>query len=113
MKQSRKDPYSIIKHLHVTEKTRVLQELKNSEGNRSVSRCETPKYVFLVDKKATKPEIAGAVEEIYNERNVKVVRVNTLNTKGKKRRVRGKLGKTASFKKAIVTLEKGDNLEDI
>lgn len=108
-----KDPYEIIKHRHVTEKARVLQELKNAKSNRSLKRFELPKYVFVVDKKANKKEIALALEQIYADKKVRVKSVNTINVKGKPRRVRGRQGKTASFKKAIVTLEKEDSLDEV
>ncbi|MCB1111382.1 MAG: 50S ribosomal protein L23 [Chlamydiales bacterium] len=106
-------PYQVIKNMHVTEKSRVLQELKNATSNPCVSRCEAPKYVFLVDVRANKKEIAQAVEEIYSEKNIKVAKVNTINVKGKRRRVRGRAGKARDFKKAIVTLETNDSLDDV
>lgn len=107
------NPYQIIKHMHVTEKTRMLQELKNAKSNRCVARCESPKYTFIVDPKANKKEIAQAVEAIYSDKNIKVVGVNTINVPSKMRRVRGRYGMTAGFKKAIVTLDKGDSLDTI
>lgn len=107
-----KNPYEVIKRLHVTEKSMMLENLKNATGNRSLSRCKSPKYVFIVDIEATKPEVADAIEEIYKERNVKVVAVNTSRTKGKTRRVRGRIGTTSDFKKAVVTLQEGDSLSD-
>lgn len=110
---SKKDPYQIIKHQLVTEKTRVLQELKNAESNASLRRCESPKYVFVVDKNANKAEITKAIEEIYNDRSITVVAVNTINVKPKARRVRGRLGLKPGFKKAIITLEKGDSLDNV
>lgn len=108
-----KDPYHIIKHQHITEKSQMLEGLKNSKSNQSIARFELPKYVFIVDKQANKQEIASALEEIYREKNIKVVAVNTINVKPKQRRVRGRLGMTKSFKKAIVTLENGDNLDNV
>lgn len=111
MTTRRKDPYAIIKHLHITEKSKVLQELKNAISNPSVKRCESPKYVFIVDKAANKQEIKQAVEEIYKEKNIKVMKVNTIQVKSKARRVRGREGMTASFKKAVVTLDVGDSIE--
>lgn len=108
-----KNPYEIIKHQHVTEKANMLQELKNAKSNPSLARCESPKYVFIVDRKATKHEIAHALEEIYHDRNIKVVAVNTINVKAKPRRVRGRLGTKSAFKKAIVTLEKDDSLDNL
>ncbi len=108
-----KSPYQIIKHQLVTEKALMLQELKNAKSNPSLARCESPKYVFVVDKNATKPQIARALEAIYHDKKIKVVAVNTINVIAKPRRVRGRIGKKASFKKAIVTLEKGDSLDNV
>ncbi len=108
-----RSPYEIIKHRHVTEKSRMLQELKNAQSNPSLRRFELPKYVFIVEKTANKQEIAQAIEEIYAEKKIKVVSVNTINVKGKPRRVRGRIGRRPNFKKAVVTLEKNDNLDDV
>lgn len=108
-----KNPYQIIKHQHVTEKAVMLQELKNAESNVSLKRCKSPKYVFVVDRGANKQEIAAALEEIYKEKNIKVVAVNTINIKAKPRRVRGRVGAKSAFKKAIVTLEEGDSLDNL
>lgn len=110
---TKKNPYHIVKSKHVTEKAMMLQELKNNESNSSVKRCESPKYVFVVDKSATKPEIAMAVEEIYKEKGIKVLSVNTITLKPKTRRVRGRTGTRSGLKKAVVTLEKGDSLDNI
>jgi large subunit ribosomal protein L23 len=110
---SKKDPYQVVKHQLVTEKSLVLQELKNSKSNPSVSRCESPKYVFVVDRKANKGDIAKAIEDIYSDKNIKVVAVNTINVKPKARRVRGRAGMKPGFKKAVVTLEKGDSLDNV
>ncbi|ADI38849.1 50S ribosomal protein L23 [Waddlia chondrophila 2032/99] len=109
----KKDPYQVVKSIHVTEKAMTLQQLVNNDSNRCVQRCESPKYVFVVDKRANKNEIAEAVEQIYKENNIKVVSVNTINLKPKKRRVRGRAGFRPGIKKAIVTLEKGDTIENI
>lgn len=109
----KKDPYQIVKHQHVTEKAQVLEGLKNAKSNPCIARCESPKYVFIVDPSANKQEIAWALEEIYREKNIKVVDVNTINVKAKARRVRGHLGMKKSFKKAVVTLEKGDSLDTL
>lgn len=113
IKMTKKDPYQIVKSKYVTEKSMMLQELKNAESNPSLRRCESPKYVFLVDQKANKNEIADALEVIYKDSNIKVQSVNTINLKGKKRRVRGRKGTRPARKKAIVTLEKGDSLDNI
>ena len=68
----------------------------------SMAMTAEKKYVFVVAKTATKPEIASAVKELFN---VDVLSVNTMNMKGKTKRVRYNIGRTASWKKAIVTLK--------
>ncbi|CAM0117772.1 50S ribosomal protein L23 [Rhabdochlamydiaceae symbiont of Dictyostelium giganteum] len=108
----RKDPYEIIESRYVTEKSRVLGSLHTNSHNPSVKRCDSPKYVFLVDKKATKLEIAHAVEEIYKEQNIQVTKVNTIIMKPKPRTVRGRKGMKKAFKKAVVTLKAGDVIGD-
>ena len=110
---NRSNPYEIVKCRHVTEKSFTLERLKDSESNPSLKRCQTAKYVFLVHPQATKQLIKQAVEEIYKEKKVKVIAVNTITRKPKPRRVRGRLGKTSGLKKAIVTLEKGDSLDEV
>ena len=60
------------------------------------------KYTFKVNKKATKVDIANAVEKLFS---VKVVNVNTITVKGKEKRVGVHVGKTADWKKAIVTID--------
>ena len=68
----------------------------------SMSEAENKKYVFAVDRAATKIEIAKAVEEVFG---VKVVKVNTLHVTGKlKRTGRYPAGRQSSWKKAVVTL---------
>ncbi len=108
----KKSPFDIVKSRHVTEKARVMEQLQFNSSNKSVKKCDAPKYVFVVDKKANKREIADAIEEIYAERKIKVVAVNTINAKPKKKRLRGRPGLKPGFKKAIVTLEAGDSIED-
>ncbi|RTZ68443.1 MAG: 50S ribosomal protein L23 [Aquificaceae bacterium] len=70
------------------------------------------KLVFEVHIKATKPEIKKAVEMVFG---VKVKKVNTMIVKPKRKRVltrRGRLyGKTKKWKKAIITLEKGQKID--
>ncbi len=108
-----KTPYSIIKSRHVTEKASVLQSLKDLSSNKAVRKFTLPKYVFVVDKKANKTEIAQAIEQIYAHKNIKVTSVNTINVKSKIRTVRGRMGKTGAFKKAIVTLSEGNAIDDV
>lgn len=91
-----KNPYDIVQRVRLTEKGSALQERDNS-------------YVFAVQPRANKVEIRQAVERIFN---VKVVRVNTMNCRGKMRRARTKqAGLTSNWKKAIVTLKEGDKID--
>ena len=69
---------------------------------------EHNKVVFRVAQDATKDEIAAAVEELFK---VKVIKVNTLNVKGKTKRFRGHLGRRSDIKKAIVTLQEGQTID--
>lgn len=108
-----KNPYQIVKHQYVTEKSMMLQRLKTAESNASLKRCKSPKYVFIVDRNANKHAIAQAIEEIYKNEGIKVVAVNTINVKAKARRVRGRAGFKSAFKKAIVTLRPDDNLDNV
>ena len=73
----------------------VVTEKSNDE-------LQQGKYTFKVNKKATKVEIAKAVEKLFE---VKVSKVNTMIVKGKTKRVRYKEGKTPDWKKAIVTID--------
>lgn len=113
MRPAHKNAHVVIKSQYVTEKTETLLNLQHSESNRCTKACNRPKYVFIVDAHANKCEIKQALEEIYKEQKINVHSVNTLNTKPKSRRYRGRKGQTKAFKKAIVTLDVGDKLEDI
>ncbi len=73
----------------------VVTEKSNDE-------LQQGKYTFEVNKKATKVEIANAVEKLFE---VKVLKVNTMNVNGKKKRVGYHQGKTSDWKKAIVTID--------
>ena len=67
----------------------------------SMDKLADKKYTFKVDAKATKPEIAKAVEELFG---VKVACVNTINMKKKPKRLGVHFGYTSEWKKAVVTL---------
>jgi large subunit ribosomal protein L23 len=68
---------------------------------KSMSGIQDKKYTFKVAKNTNKIEIAKAVEELFG---VKVAKVNTLNVRGRSKRMGLHSGYTASWKKAIVTL---------
>ena len=68
---------------------------------------EQNKYVFIVQPTATKTQIKEAVAKLFK---VKVVGCTTMNVLGKMKRLRGKPGRTASYKKAIVRLADGETI---
>ena len=82
---------------------------------RSYSLFQGGRYTFRVASDATKPEIARALEEVYEAQGIKVVAVNTINIRGKVRRTgrRGVTGRTSNWKKAIVTLQEGQQLQGL
>ena len=86
--------YDVILAPVITEKATLL-----SEQN---------KVVFRVAMDSTKDEISAAVEELFK---VEVIKVNTLITKGKKKRFRGRIGVRSDVKKAIVTLAEGQSID--
>lgn len=85
----------VIKAPIVTEKTQSIQ----SNGK---------KIVLKVDKKANKVQIKQAVKEAFG---VDAVSINTVNVRSKKKRVGRYTGATKAYKKAIVTLKEGSNLD--
>ena len=86
--------YDIVLAPHITEKSTMLSE------NNAV--------VFKVAGTASKPEIKAAVEALFN---VKVTGVNTIVTKGKTKKWKGKPYKRSDVKKAIVTLAEGQSID--
>jgi large subunit ribosomal protein L23 len=68
---------------------------------------EQNKYVFIVQQSATKIQIKEAVKRLFN---VKVIDCTTMNVFGKMKRLRGKPGRTSSFKKAIVRIAEGETI---
>ncbi|HSM00815.1 MAG TPA: 50S ribosomal protein L23 [Acidimicrobiia bacterium] len=90
-----KDPRDVIIEPIVSEKSYDLIEDDNT-------------YTFLVDRRTTKTEIREAVESIFD---VRVVRVNTMNRKGKRKRTGWVYGTRSSSKRALVTLAEGDEID--
>ena len=87
--------FEIIKTVRLTEKGTRQGENYNQ-------------YTVVADPRANKTQIRQAVQELFK---VKVLRVNTLNVRGKPRRQRtAQAGVTSSWKKAIVTLKEGDKI---
>jgi large subunit ribosomal protein L23 len=87
--------FDIVKTVRLTEK-----------GTRQGEKFN--QYTIVADRRATKPQIRTAVQELFK---VKVVKINTLNVRGKARRQRtAQAGKAMDWKKAIVTLKEGDKI---
>ncbi len=86
--------YDVIRSPIITEKATMA-----SENNQ---------VTFKVSADATKPQIAAAIESLFG---VKVIGVNTLVQKGKKKLFRGRLGQRSDVKKAIVRLAEGQSLD--
>jgi large subunit ribosomal protein L23 len=87
--------FHLIKRPVVTEKSTTLQDLRNQ-------------YTFEVAPAANKSEVRKAIETLFK---VKVLKVNVVSLPGKTRRAFGRPGQTRPWKKAIVTLRKGDSIE--
>ena len=88
------DEYAVVSYPILSEKGTRLSETEN-------------KYVFKVSRKANKIEIRRAIEKLYK---VRVRDVNTMNIKGKGKRMGFAVGKRPDWKKAVVTLEEGETL---
>jgi large subunit ribosomal protein L23 len=89
------DIYHTIRRALITEKSTAAKD-------------ESNKYIFEVDRRANKIEVATAVEKLFK---VKVVDVHVMNILGKKKRVGRVMGEKRSWKKAIVTLAPGNRIE--
>ncbi len=87
--------HHIIKRAIVTEKSTILKEASNQ-------------YIFEVDVRANKIEIGNAIEKLFK---VNVLDVKIMNMLGKKKRLGRVIGKTKSWKKAIITLAPGSRIE--
>ncbi|HEX6564369.1 MAG TPA: 50S ribosomal protein L23 [Chthoniobacterales bacterium] len=91
-----KEPTQIVANIRLTEKASLLGERNNQ-------------YVFRVATDANKIEIKQAVEKLFGK---KVVRVNTAQYAGKKKRERrADFGRKTHWKKAVVTLAEGEKIE--
>ena len=88
------DMYSILKKAVLSEKSNALRE-------------EQGQYTFIVNRKATKPQIKKVIETSYN---VKVAGVNVMLRAGKMKRRGAHLGKQATTKRAIIKLADGQKL---
>ena len=93
-----RDPREVIVRPVVTERS---MELSQSDAGE-------PQYAFIVARDANKVEIKNAVEKLFN---VSVTHVNTMNYRGKARRVGRHLGRRPAYKKAIVRVADGEQID--
>jgi len=107
--------FDIIKTVRLTEKGPrqgshpVRYKIKTKDGGEEVKTRPLNQYTVVADPRANKIQIRQAVQELFK---VKVLKVNTLNVRGKERRQRTKqAGRSSNWKKAIVTLKQGDRIE--
>ena len=75
---------------------------------KSTSLSEFNKVVFKVNKGASKNSIKRSIEKIFK---VNVIKINTINLKGKTKLVKNKRAYKPGYKKAIITLKKGQNID--
>ncbi|MBL3593168.1 MAG: 50S ribosomal protein L23 [Synergistaceae bacterium] len=83
----------------------IVRPIITEKSNRMM---EHNKYSFEVLPQANKIEIRKAVEDVFK---VKVLKVNTIKVRSKPKRLGAFLGRTRSWKKAIVTLASGERIE--
>src|SRR5947209_14804491 len=97
--------YRVLERPLITEKS---TELANPSKPK-MTNPEVHRSAFRVAREATKPEIKQAVEQRFN---VKVAAVNTINMKPKEKGFGTRRGYASAWKKAVVTLERGQTIED-
>ena len=85
----------------------VLKKPLVTEKSANATNAKQPVFTFLVDSRANKGQIAKEVKKLYK---VSPVKVNIVNVMGKSVAVRGRLGKKADFKKAMVYLKAGETI---
>ena len=93
-----KDAYQVILQPLITEKTTILRE--------------SNKYAFVVDRKATKPQIRHAAEELFDiEGDILKIRTMRVRGKPKGKMLRYQRGRKPHWKKAIITLREGATIQ--
>ena len=103
-----RDAQSIIKRPLLTEKSSRLRETGGAADRHAEGDTYAQQVVFEVARDANKIEIRGAVQTLFK---VTVTSVRTLVVRGKQKRVGRFSGRRPSWKKALVTLKPGDNIE--
>lgn len=110
-KEEQKDTQPVVEkgpvtHVDTVQGTGMIKNPHISE--RALRLTQNNQYVFLVDEKASKPEIKKELEKIYS---VKIENVRTTNQPAKTVFFKGKKGSRSRYKKAIVTLQKGQSID--
>ncbi|MBP9791848.1 MAG: 50S ribosomal protein L23 [Rickettsiales bacterium] len=90
----KEDLYDVLRAPVITEKSTILSQFS--------------KYVFKVNVDVAKATVKRAVESIFN---VKVLKINSIKTKGKVKMFRRIKGERSDYKKMIITLEKGKSID--
>lgn len=103
-----RSPEQIIKRPLLTEKGTFLKETGGNGGEALDPEAIKPQLLFEVAKDANKVEIRHAVEKLWN---VDVLDVRTAIVRGKEKRMGRFVGKRSNWKKAIVTIAAGQNIE--
>lgn len=101
-------PQTIIKRPLMTEKSQRLRETGGGAAAAAEGESYSQKLVFEVARDANKIEIRSAIQSLFK---VTVTDVHTLVIRGKTKRVGRFEGQRPAWKKAIVTLKAGDNIE--
>ena len=94
-----KDAYQIILQPLITEKSTILRDAN--------------KYAFIVDRKATKPQIRRAAEELFDIEG-DILKIRTMHVRGKPKgkMLRYQRGRKPHWKKAIITLREGATIQE-
>jgi large subunit ribosomal protein L23 len=103
-----RSPELVIKRPLLTEKGTFLKETGGNSGAELDPETVKSQLLFEVAKDANKVEIRHAVEKLWN---VNVVSVRTSIVRGKEKRVGRFVGKSSNWKKAVVTIAPGQNIE--
>ena len=103
-----RSPEQNIKRPLLTEKGTFLKETGGNAGDSLDPEAIKPQLLFEVAKDANKVEIRHAVEKLWN---VDVLDVRTAVVRGKEKRMGRFIGKRSNWKKAIVTIAAGQNIE--
>lgn len=108
-KKAKKDAEGVKKQGKLVDDIRLYDVIERPViTEKSTIAAEQNKVVFKISPTADKKSVKDAVEALFN---VKVAKVNTIKTKGKVKRFRGRTGQRSDHRKAIVTLQEGQSID--